>query len=224
MSVRFGSTGFCDRALGQALAIAQLTSIIGIVGCASPRLRLDAATEPPGTSFHGVYDRWTRDGSVVSWDEMDTTLLVSATLRSRSFQRAYVDRYLKLYRIDDPAERARIEQTEGDVADSGLNFWVRTSCHSVKWNDLNPQRGRWRILLIDPEGKEVQAEQISPVGRTEGLELALFDQRPDVYGRLWHVRFPPLSPPTSGRPAAERKLTLRFSGPNGKTDLVWLVE
>jgi hypothetical protein len=216
MSVRFGSTWF--------FALAELAGIIGIVGCASPRLRLDVDAEPPGASFRKVRDRWTRDGALTSITEMDTALLVTATLRSPGFQHAYTERYLKLYAIQDPAERSRVTQSEQQLAESGLNFWVRTSTHSDKWNDFRPQHGRWRIVLVDDQGGEMPAEQITPVVRGEGLEVVLFDERPDVYSHLWHVRFPPPSPQTPGLNGKQRKLTLRFAGPAGKTDLVWLLE
>lgn len=183
MSVRSVSTGL--------IAFVELASIIGIVGCASPRLRLDAEAEPPGTSFRRSYERWTRDGSVVSWQELDTTLLVSATLRSRSFQRAYIDRYLKLYRINDPTEQARIEKEELELAQSGVNFWVRSASHNPKWNELAPQKGRWRITLIDEQGHESTPELVTAITRTEGIETSLFGEYPDIYRRVWHIKFAP---------------------------------
>lgn len=212
------------------LAFAELASIIGIVGCASPRLRLDANVEPPGTSYKAAYARWTREATAVAWQDLDTTLLVSATLRSRAFQRAYIDRYLHTYSIKDPAERSRIETAEMQLAESGLNFWVRTATHDAKWNDLTPQRGRWRIaLLVEPKDtvEEVLPLEVTAVGRGEGLETALFDETPDVYRRIWRLRFPPLPASatgvgcTTGKPC---KLILRFVGPVGKTDLVWHLE
>lgn len=224
-------------------------------------MRLDAEAEPPGTSYSSTFARWTRDGSVVSWQELDTTLLVSATLRSRSFQRAYIDRYLKLYRISDPAEQARVEKEELELAGSGVNFWVRSASHNPGWNDLAPQHGRWRITLIDDQGHESAPELVTAITRTEKLEASLFGQVPDVYKRIWHIKFPPLGTAPANKPAQatdllipdgqvpgtastqaetrpapvvtqapttespeRRKLTLRFAGPEGKTDLEWLVE
>lgn len=193
-------------------------------------MRLDVNAEPAKSSYTSTFAQWTREGAVVSPSEFDTTLLVKATLRSRAFQQAYAERYLKIYRISDPAERARVEQTEMQLADSGLNFWVRTASHNYKLNDLTPQRGRWRIaLLVEPMPKtepgqptsELMPEELTPVVRNEGIELALFDQELDVFSRVWHLRFPPLPGAAASGP---RKLTLRFAGPDGKTDLIWLVE
>jgi hypothetical protein len=228
MAVRIGSTG---RPFAGLLFFAEVASIIGIVGCAAPRLRLDAQTEPPGTSFGSAYTRWTRDGSVVTIKEFDTTLLVSATLRSKAFQRAYTDRYLEVYRINDPTERARIEQVEMALPDNGLNFWVRTASHQGNLNDLTPAKGRWRVALMVPAEQpgqpdtEVLPDEVAVVTRGESLETSLFGVPADIYKRTWHVRFPALKPQAGVAGAGtSKKLTLRFAGPDGKTDLVWLVE
>jgi hypothetical protein len=205
------------------LMLVPAVGVIAIVGCAAPRLRLDAESEPAGTSFKNVVSRWTRDGSVVSWQELDTTLLVSATLRSRPFQQAYAERYVALYHISDPVERARVAREELQQAESGTNFWVRTASHNYKWNELQPDRGRWRITLVDEQGGELSPDEISPVVRSEAVETALLGQPSDPYRRTWHLRFPRLPPRPSGGPSP-RKLTLRFAGPEGKADLVWLVE
>jgi hypothetical protein len=205
------------------LLLASAVGVIAIVGCAAPRLRLEAESEPPGTSWKRVFDRWTRDGAVVSWQELDTTLVVSATLRSRAFQQAYADRYLTVYQIKDPAERARVARDDLLKTDSGLHFWVRTASHNYKWNELQPDRGRWRITLIDDQGGEQSPDEVSLVIRSEAVETALLGQPSDPYRRTWHLHFPSL-PPRRPESPAPRPLTLRFAGPEGKADLVWLVE
>jgi hypothetical protein len=225
MAVRFGWAGL--------LALAEVASIVGIVGCAAPRLRLEADAEPSGTSYSQAFSRWTREGSVVSLQEFDTTLVVSATLRSRAFQRAYTERYISTYHISDAAEQSRVEKVERELADSGVNFWVRTACHNPKANDLLLSRGRWRVsLLVEPEAAaghgdpatqpaaqvlELLPDEVTQVTRGEAVEAALFNTQPDIYRRTWHVRFPRL-------PQKPGKLTLRFAGPDGKTDLVWQLE
>lgn len=193
----------------------------GLSACAAPRLNLAAEAEPPGTSFNKAYDRWTRDATVMSLREMDTTFLIIATLRSKAFQRTFADRYCALYGINDPAERARIETAELSLADGGLAFWVQTYAHNDRWNDLLPKHNRWRLVLIDELGGEVGSPEVTPVGSEQHLQASLFNRSPDPLRRLWHVKFPPLRPVSGSAP---RKLTLRLTGPEGKTDLVWLVE
>lgn len=189
--------------------------------CAAPRLALTADAEPSDASFDKSFERWTRDASVMSLREMDTSLLIYATLRSRAFQRAYTDRYCKVYGIQDPAERARIETAEIPAPDAGLSFWVQTAAHNDRWNDLLPAHGRWRLSLIDEQAGEVAPETVTLVGSTALVEVSMFNHSADPFRKTWHVKFPPLRQVPAGTP---RKLTLRLTGPEGKTDLVWLVE
>jgi hypothetical protein len=196
-------------------------SLFGLSACAAPRLNLAAEVEPPGTSFNKAYDRWTRDATVMSLREMDTTFLIIATLRSKAFQRTYAERYCNLYGINDPAERARIETAELALADGGIAFWVQTYAHNDRWNDLQPKHNRWRLVLIDELGGEVGSPEVTPVGSEQHIQASLFNRSPDPLRRLWHVKFPPLRPVPGPAP---RKLTLRLTGPEGKTDLVWQVE
>lgn len=195
--------------------------LLGCAACATPRLNLASDAEPQGTSFSSAYERWTRDASIVSFRNLDTTFLISATLRSKAFQRTYAERYCTLYGINDPSERARIETAEQAVAENGIAFWVQTYAHNDRWNDLSPKHSRWRLLLIDEAGGEVGPPEISLVGSESLVELSLFNRSPDPLRKVWHVKFPsPRSVPT----ATPRKLTLRLTGPEGKTDLVWQVE
>ncbi|MBL9007706.1 MAG: hypothetical protein JNJ46_25845 [Myxococcales bacterium] len=189
--------------------------------CAAPRLNLASESEPQGASFNSTYERWTRDASIVSFRNMDTTFLISATLRSKAFQRTYAERYCKLYSINDPAERARIETAEKALAENGVAFWVQTYAHNDRWNDLSPKHSRWRLLLIDEAGGEVGPPEITLVGSDSLVELSLFNRSPDPLRKVWHVKFPALRPVASATP---RKLTLRLTGPEGKADLVWEVE
>lgn len=197
------------------------TLLTGLSACAAPRLNLAAEAEPAGTSFTKAYDRWTRDATVMSLREMDTTFLIIATLRSKAFQRVYAERYCNLYGINDPGERARVETAELALADGGIAFWVQTYAHNDRWNDLQPKHNRWRLVLIDELGGEVGSPEVTPVGAEQHIQASLFNRSPDPLRRLWHVKFPPLRPVNGPAP---RKLTLRLTGPEGKTDLVWQVE
>ncbi|HNN96085.1 MAG TPA: hypothetical protein PKI03_27615 [Pseudomonadota bacterium] len=195
--------------------------LCGASGCATPRLNLAAEAEPPGTSFGSAYDRWTRDATVMSLREMDTTFLIVATLRSKAFQRTYAERYCNLYGISDPTERARIETAEQALADGGTSFFIQTYAHNDRWNDLVPKHNRWRLVLIDELGGEVSSPEVTPVGSEQHIQASLFNRSPDPLRKMWHVKFPPLRPVSGPAP---RKLTLRLTGPEGKTDLVWQVE
>jgi hypothetical protein len=212
----------CAARLTSAVVLAAVTTLgLGAAGCAPAAVSLSAEAEPPGTSFAKTRDRWSRSGRIISTRDMETSLLVSATLRSRSYQRAYSDRYAKLYRISDPEERARIEAAALSDARS-LTFWVRAATYSPRWNDLRAEAGKWRLVLIDDEGREVVAERVELISTADQpRQLELLDESRDPYGKLWLVRFPAmLGDQPVPRPTA-RKIILRVTGPLGQTDLTW---
>lgn len=210
----------CACRYGRVAHLALL--VLGLVACA-PRVSLREDVDPPNSSFASSNERWTRLGRVLSTRELGTALIFSATLRSRAFQRAYSEHYSKVYRITDPAERARIEGDALAGAGPGLSFWIESAAPTANWNDLRTETGKWRLGLLDDEGRELRPEKIEQVpARDVQQQLEVLGRGRDPYSKLWLVRFPaqtgdgqPLPRPTA------RKIILRVAGPLGQTDLTW---
>lgn len=203
-----------------------VVAVCSALSCAAPRLSLQSDVEPPGTSFSSTYERWTRIGRLISKTELDTVLVTSATLRSRAFQRAYAERYIKVYGLVDPAEQQRVRSEALAQSDAGIGFYVQTTTHDQRWNDLSPKKARWRVTLLDENGHQREAAEITALASNAMVESSLLGQSPDPFRRTWHVRFP--SDSTPGLDAASvpraRRLTLRIAGPEGTVDLSWALE
>jgi hypothetical protein len=210
----------CACRYGRVAPLALL--VLGLSAC-SPRVSLREDADPPSSSFASSNERWTRLGRVLSTRELGTALILSATLRSRAFQRAYSGHYAEVYRISDPAERARIEGDALAGAGPGLSFWIESAAPTASWNDLRSEPGKWRLMLLDDEGRELHPEKIEVVPSRElQQQLEVLGRGRDPYSKLWLVRFPaqtgdgqPLPRPTA------RKIILRVAGPLGQTDLTW---
>lgn len=210
----------CACRSGRVAPLALL--VLGLVAC-SPRVSLREDVDPPQSSFSSSSERWTRLGRVLSTRELGTALILSATLRSRAFQHAYSEHYAKVYRISDPGERARIEGDALAGAGPGLSFWVESAAPTANWNDLRTEPGKWRLALLDDEGRELRPEKIELVpAREVQQQLEVLGRGRDPYSKLWLVRFPaqtgdgqPLPRPTAS------KIILRVAGPLGQTDLTW---
>jgi hypothetical protein len=219
----------CGRrrlALGRGALAVTLAATLGcaVAGCAPTVLSLAAEAEPANTSYSKAYDRWTRVGRIGSVADLDTPVLIWATLRSRAFQRAYAERYLQTYNINTVSERDKILERERAASEPGLSFWVRTTFHDYLWNDLKAPAGKWRVMLIDEAGVETVAESIDAVLLKDLTQPVLLSERLDPYSKLWLVRFPALR--GDGQPllpAGARKIRLRAAGPVGQTDLIWLL-
>ena len=194
-------------------------------GCAPPVLSLSSQADPPGTSYGTSLDRWSRHGRILSKTEFDTQLVVYATLRAPAFQRAYVDKYLKTYAIVDHWEKARVEKEQAEQTQHGLSLFLLTKTHSASWNDLRLPAGKWRLSLLDGEGREVQADRVDTLSTRQAVEQTLLGEPTDAFTKLWSVHFP--SNASDGQPfpaPSTRKISLRVAGPLGQTELLWLLQ
>lgn len=206
--------------LGAVLAL-----LLALDGCAAEAVNLSSENDPAGTSYQKSLDRWSRVGRIISKTEFDTQLVVTATLRSKAFQRAYVDKYLKTYAIVDRWEVARVEKEQAEQTQVGLSLFLRSSTHNASWNDLRPQASRWRLSLLDDQGREVQADRVEPMTNRQAVEQTLLADQNDSFTKLWSVHFPEKA--SDGQPfpiQGARKISLRVAGPLGQTELPWLLQ
>lgn len=227
MSSDFIGCGGRVRAFARAVGCgAVLAAAAGAwVGCAPVVVSLTADAEPAGTSYPKTFERYTRVTRIGSVSDLDTPIVIGATLRSPAFQRAYAEHYLQAYKVNIPSERQMILERERAAADHGLSFWVRTTFHNYLWNDLRPTAGKWRLVVVDENGMETPAEAIDGLAIRDLTVPVLLSEPLDVYSKMWLVRFPTMR--SDGQPlvpAGARKIILRVAGPVGQTDLTWLLQ
>jgi len=211
--------------LGRPLGLLLLALSAPQGGCAPPLLSLSSTADPTGTSYGKSLDRWSRHGRIISQTEFDTQLVVTATLRAPAFQRAYIDKYLKTYAIVDSWEKARVEKEQAEQTQHGLALFLLTKTHSASWNDLRLPAGKWRLSLLDGEGREVQADRVDTLSTRQAVEQTLLGEPTDAFTKLWSVHFP--SNASDGQPfpaPSTRKISLRVAGPLGQTELLWLLQ
>lgn len=211
--------------LGRPLGLLLLALSAPQGGCAPPVLSLSSTADPTGTSYGKSLDRWSRHGRIISQTEFDTQLVVSATLRAPAFQRAYIDKYLRTYAIVDTWEKARVEKEQAEQTQHGLSLFLLTKTHSASWNDLRLPAGKWRLSLLDGEGREVQADRVDTLSTRQAVEQTLLGEPTDAFTKLWSVHFP--SNASDGQPfpaPSTRKISLRVAGPLGQTELLWLLQ
>lgn len=227
MSSDFIGCGGRVRALARAVGCgAVLAAAAGAWGgCAPVVVSLTADAEPAGTSYQKTLERYTRVTRIGSVDDLDTPIVIGATLRSPAFQRAYAEHYLQAYKVNIPSERQMILERERAAADHGVSFWVRTTFHNYLWNDLRPTAGKWRMVVVDENGMETPAEAIDGLAIRDLTVPVLLSEPLDAYSKMWLVRFPTMR--SDGQPlvpAGARKIILRVAGPVGQTDLTWLLQ
>jgi len=201
-----------------------LAAALVVAGCASAPVVVSMADpQKPATAkdYVAQVKRWTRHAHLRS--DFDEALDVDATLRSPEFRDAYAAKYIELYRIG-PENQAH---TRGEILSDGADsyeFHIETATHDYALNDLTSAKTVWRLTLVDDEGHEVQPTRV--VGQKERRTLdEQFYPYVNIFSRGWTVRFPRTRIDGSPLVGSETKaLTLRFAGPQGSVDLVWVLK
>lgn len=181
----------------------------------------DPATPPTAKDYVDQLKRWTRHAHLRS--DFDQALDVDATFRSTEFREAYAAKYIEVYKIGDE-NKARVRgQILSDGADT-FEFHVETATHDYALNDLTTAKTIWRVTLMDDQGHEVTPKQVVSIRERRALDSEFYPYT-GIFSRGWTVRFPRQR--ADGSPFVggdTRALTMRFAGPQGSVDLVWVLQ
>lgn len=197
-----------------------VATLLLAVGCTKyPIVSLSAPPKPlTADEYDRQLRRWTRYGIVRR--DVDTDLMVTATMHSPEFRSAFVARSLEIYKVvpeAQPGERARLDKE----VDGWWEFHIESTAHKFDVNELTGKRAAWRVtLVVDDEHERLPAEvRADRLRRT--VEPTLYPYADD-FTRGWRIRFPTTQPDgTATIPDGARTVALRFAGPPGATDLVW---
>lgn len=195
-----------------------------LAGCATTPTKVSLGEPSPPPTAKDYVDqlkRWTRHAHLRN--DFDQALDVDATFRSPEFREAYAAKYIEIYRVGDE-NKARIRgEIVSDGADS-YEFHVETATHDYPLNDLTSAKTIWRISLIDDQGHEVQPKQVIGLRERRALDAEFYPYT-NVFSRGWTLRFPRARADGSPLVGGDTKaLTLRFAGPQGSVDLVWVLQ
>ena len=195
-----------------------------VLGCASAPVVVSLG-EPSKLATSKDYvsqvKRWTRHAHLRS--DFDEALDVDATLRSPEFRDAYAAKYIELYRIGAENQAHTRGEIMADGADT-YEFHVETATHDYALNDLTSAKTVWRLTLVDDEGHEVQPTRVTPVKERRKLDEEFYPYV-SIFSRGWTVRFPRTRADGTPLVGSDTKaLTLRFAGPQGSVDLVWVLK
>jgi hypothetical protein len=203
-----------------ALTVIALAALVGVAGCASRR--------PPAVDFSetikqykaGDYDRvretWTRHAKLVR--DIGTVIEVWATYKSADFRQAYVEQYAEVYGLGAD-DRTQLRTAQIEAARTNFDFHVVAQSTEWKWNELEQKDSVWKITLIDGEGHELAPSQITFEKLPELYLMRFFPVRTD-FSRIYTVRFS-RDAASKFAGAATGRLTLRFAGPVGASELTW---
>jgi hypothetical protein len=192
-----------------------------LTGCAAPQVTLEEGPrEYVATDYDRVLDKWTREMELLSVDELDNVLTVTATYESWDFRWAYMARYAEDYRLTVDQRRGLLERSLTESRDHH-QFYVALYAQRAAWSDLNAKDAAWIVRLIDDLGSETAPSEIEAIKRPGAIERTYFPYT-TPWRRAYRIRFPIAHP--DGRPTVSPHAEwfgLRFAGAQGNDKLVW---
>jgi hypothetical protein len=206
------------------MKLAALAAACFVAGCASAPIVVSLAEPSPAPTakdYVNELKRWTRHAHLRN--DFDQALDVDATLRSPEFREAFAAKYIDIYRIGTENQAHTRGELVSDGADT-YEFHVETATHDYDLNDLTSAKSVWRVTLVDDEGHEVKPALVR-AGKERRAVDAEFYPYASIFSRGWTLRFPRTRLDGSPLVGSETKaLTLRFAGPQGSVDLVWVLK
>ena len=197
-----------------------LCLLLALFGCGAPSVnRKEGPREYVATDYDGVLKRWTREESLILYDELERALTVAAAFESWDYRWAYVVRYSQDYRLTVP-QRQRLLSEKLNETRKQHQFFIALYGAARKHEDLTKPDTAWVVRLIDATGNETAPAQIEYIKKPTVLERRYFPYN-SVWRKAFRIRFPAAA---SGRatisPNAEW-FGLRFAGAYGNFELVW---
>jgi hypothetical protein len=199
-------------------------SLAALSGCAKETVAMrEGPREYVATDYTAVLREWTRSAQLTSLEAMDNVLTVTATYESWDFRWAYAIRYGEDYRLTIDQRHALLERSLAETRDQH-QFYVALYAERHKWNDLTAEQPAWIVRLIDDQGTETAPSNIQKIKKPGAIELTYFPYT-SPWRSAFRVTFPRVR--ADGRatiPTDARWFGLRFAGPQGNEEVVWLVD
>lgn len=197
--------------------------VTGQTGCTPmPVNTAEGPREYVSQDYDRVLKHWTRSARLLSVDQLDNVLSVTATFESWDFRWAYVMRYADDYRLTVDQRRSLLERTLAECRKEH-QFYLALSAQKHKWGDLGTDTPAWIIRLIDDTGSETAPKEIVEIRRPGAIENTYFPYT-TPWRRAYRVTFPVTR--ADGQPTISTQahsLGLRFAGAQGNDELTWVL-
>jgi len=172
--------------------------------------------------YERVYEDWTREENGFALARLEDTLHVTATFQSWEHRWAYVIRYASDYSLNTAERTELLRASLADAAESH-RFFVTLAGRTWRESDLTSERTAWRAVLVDDRGATIAPTELVRVARPGPNEHGYYKITP--YRQVFRIAFPARRADGSATIGPDaRRVTLRFTGPQGSVDLVWDLE
>lgn len=204
-----------DVRTARIILLALMAVFMLVSGCAGKKDALKAEKK----DYSAELDRWTSHQKI--YDGLESRLYITATYKSPSFRKAYVERYAKSYQMSEELQKNLIErELEQDEEFNEIFFAAFTP--NDKWNDFSQPDSIWKLFLEDSSGARLIPLSIAKVDSTDPLIREFFPYF-DQWSSGYIVKFPKYTE-TGTEPIPSEStgfLRLLVTGILGKGQLEW---
>ena len=185
--------------------------MIGIAACSPVQGYLEIAKEKGmSEAYLQALQRWTR--SQKAYSQFETKAHIEATLRSRDFNRSYLDEYSRIYQLNAD-ERKKMEETQ--AASELTEFIFYAYIPNKAENDFDRQGSIWSIFLVNSKGEKIPPVEVRRIDPVTPVVTEFFPYINPYYGVAYRLRFS--QPPKDGQGVGRLKLV--FASVVGKVEL-----
>ena len=189
--------------------------VLAACGAADPRVRLTGEWPPRAGDYKTVTAEWTR--TAVLRGSYQEVMELAATLKSPEWHLAHAEKDARHRGLEGEAKAQRIAQAQAEAA-GPFEFQLMVTTWDRRENDLEKgKRSVWRVVLLGPDGKEIEPLEIIKDKRPAFVVRAEFPALGD-FAVPYIVRFPReanvLGP-------GVRQVRLRISGERGGLEVRW---
>ncbi|MBU2549890.1 MAG: hypothetical protein KKB20_15860 [Proteobacteria bacterium] len=176
---------------GVAVAVSLVLGACGGTAASGP---VDSKLDE--TTYLAALDRWTDEAHV--YDGFDSMLQVIGTCRSFDFRRAYVEKYVRDYQLDDAAA-AKMMDDQAEAAGRSIEFLLAVSAPSKEKNNLASKDSAWRLLLESDDLGRLEPFEVREIKKKDAKLMGYFPYI-SPWAKVYAVRFLVTEPPpASGR-------------------------
>lgn len=171
--------------------------------------------EKPG-SYRAVHEQWTRHGALRKYPSI--VLEVYATFKSPAWRAAHAMYLAERQNMSNAARAVLLEQTRQVSETEPYEVQLLVTTNDRRENDLTKgKRSVWRVVLVDPQGNEIEPLSIERDRRPREVIAAEYPDLDD-FAEPYVARFPRdvalLGPDVM-------KLALKMGSARGGVELVW---
>jgi len=212
-----------SHCLGRLRMFVFLGALLLFLGnCTRVSQFVDSADPYHTHTYKRVCDQWSREARLHRGFEVP--LIVSATLKSADFRRAYADEYAKAYQLTPEAKKQFVEDQK-KAGRLGHEFVMAAFLPETKWDDFHKANSMWNLLLLNDDNERVAPVEVRKVKGKDPV-MSHFFPYITPWKSVYVVRFPCHLPETSRPIIGDHTKEIRFiiTSVLGTAEMLWNLE